>query len=948
MGYKSALVFFFFFSSLAFSQTFTVLNETSGNSGISTIDGTTEFRFSVQLTGASGNLTNVVPELVPPTCAQQGGQPIFNTTYMGIVGGSQSQLAIPTWANNQTRQLIFRVHLFNNSVTCNSAGSCGGSDFDFQLRFTHANRTTPISATDPSRHLEIDSPRADGYRIVATVSETSPEDCDFYVGLALPSVNYSGVPGSLLNDPDIRVFIGIDWNLNINNNPNPNITFATGLDSFLYPTGSGVNEFFRLKESNLNGGNPLAPFIPQDTVIRNQVGQQIPLGPLGGDGPLQQQGDCTLQTWNFFDITDLRPETQAAPPIINHLNNPRAGLFENTVRLNPANNGASFRKAGLYLVRPDGCNANTAFGSPPTQIQFEEYHLTANGQAQVRLSLPAAWTTAGGTRLRNNFTLEWFFRNHRVLTKATLPGGGATNSRNLNTTLAIPFNAPSDFVIEARIRHVSTNAMISFQSPKHDLNYAELGLQSFENAEFNLQTGNPDPDSFLDPGEILVQELRIENMGSFADNVSISAGKITPLSAELAFSGREKTTFLAGSGANQQVFQEDIASGGSLELDLLYELLTVEGACEDLTLFFEVAYENQGMATSFRREFTLETNCGTGEHSFDLDGQWVDHQNAGSPPCNGSNCNGSSVSSQSPTAGWGFTNPAWVGSTQTRDVFYTLTSPADGFPIGTGDKIAMRHQATFPQQDGGAIVEYRTSNNGGPWTNWQDLITPLETQNSTNLYHPQRFTTTVAGVDNVLGNRDVFMNMASQQNFDLPLSAATLSGDRVQFRFLYHLVRDPDHGGSSSPGLWQIADFAYKTTLTQFDDIFGLGQNLAFSSCFPTIQLNPEPAGNYVYSWYIDFRSLLEDQAHTTSTDGHWDFPVPASPRNYYVKVERQNSGTVRYYPLQISSSSSVVPLSVVLSAWNTPGVPGTSDINSSGQVDIIDAVLQIILESCP
>ena len=942
MGHKSALLFLLISTSIAFSQTFTVLNETSGTTSVQTIDGTTEFRYSVRLSGVSGNLTGVVPQLLPPSCAQQGGQPLFNTTFMGIVGGSQTNLAIPTWSNNQTRELIFRVHLFNNSAACGSAAGCGGSDFNFQLRFTHSGSANAVTATDPDSNLRIGTPSADGFRVVHVVSETSPDDCGFFVSSIFPSVTFSAFSESLRTDPEIRVFLGIDWNLNINNNPNPNITFATGLDSFLYPTGPAVNEFFRLKEGNVNGGEPLAPFIPQTTEILDQNNVPFPLGPLGGDGPFQMPGDCIEHTWNFFDITDKRPETQAAPPIINHLSNPRIGLFENTVRLNPANNGASFRKAGLYLVRPSGCATGNAFGNPPTQVQFEQYNLLPNGVAEVRLTLPSAWTTSGGTRLRNTYTIEWFYRNNGTLSKASLPGGGATNSRNLNTNLAIPFATPSDFAIEARIRRTGTNAIISVQSPSHDLSYSQLDQRSFENAEFNPATGGFNPDVYLDPGESLVQEIRIQNQGSFANDVTVTAGRITPTSADLAFSGREKTTFFAGTGAIQQVFQRDIASNGVLDVDVLYELLRVDTTCEDLTLFFEVSYRNQGMSTKFRREFIVPANCDIRERAFELDGNWVDAQNSGSPPCNGSNCNGSTVSTQSPTSGWGFADPNWIGSSNDRSVFYTLSSPAVGFEIGSEDQIAMSHQATFPQLDAGGIVEFRTANNGGPWSAWQDLIQPIETRNGTQLYNSSTFTTTAPGFDNVLGGRKVFMNMGSNQNFDLPLPNTSLSGDKVQFRLLYHVVSP-----SSSPGLWRIADFAYKTNLPQFDDVFGLGENLSFSPCIPTIQLNPSPAGSYTFSWYTSFQNLVDDLAHTISTDGRWDFPSPGSVTDYFVKVRFNTPGTTRYYRLRIGGASSVPPFGTVIADWNTTGTPGTTDLNSSGMVDILDVVLQVNLEAC-
>lgn len=933
-----APVFLLLFSSIAFAQTFTVLNETTGTSSIDTLDGTTEFRYSVRLNGVAGTLTGVVPQLVPPACAQQGGQSIFNTTYMGILGGSSTDLAIPAWSNNETRTLVFRVHLYNNSVTCGGTSSCGSNNYAFQLRFTHSGTSNPISAVDPSNHLRVNGPQSDGFKVVHVVSETKPADCKYYPGNGFLFVDYNEIPSSLRNDPEVRVFLGINWNLNINN-ASPPLTFPLGVTNFIYPIAFGQNQSFRLQ--NPSSHLPVVDMIQPGTEILDLNNQPFSLGILGGTGPYVPFGPCTTQnTWNFFDISNQRPETQAPPPLINHLQNPKNGAFENPLTFNPGTRGLDFRKAGLYLVKPAGCDQSTAFGTPPTQIQFQNYDMLSSNAADVRLSLPSSWTTSGGSQLRSNYTIEWFYRNNGTLKKATRVGGGATPARALNTTLNIPFTNPSDFVIEARIRRVGSNAIISFQSPGHNLNYSQLDMRAFENAEFNPANNANQPDEYWDVGETLAQELVIQNTGGFANDVTVTIGKVGSNTADIAYSSREKSTVFAGINTSQQVLQRDIAVNGSVDVDLLYELLRYENTCSSLSLFYEVSYRNQGMETSYRQEFSLPANCDIRENTFSLDGSWTPAENFGTPPCNGSNCNGSSISTQSPTTGWGYTNPNWVGSTASNSRFYTLTSTAAGFPNGTDDRISMAHQATFTPLDAGGVVEYRTSN-GGSWSPWQDLIQPIENQNGNPLYNNQTFTTTTPGRDNVIGGRKVFMDMSSQQSFDLPVSDATLSGSRVQFRFLYHLV-----SGASSAGLWQILDFKYKTKLAQFDDVFGLGENLAFNRCFPTIELEPAHSGSYTYSWYTSFQNLVDDLPHSVSSDGSWDFPMPASAADYYVRVQLDNPGTARYYKLRVEEGVGVPPFEDLIRDWRTSGSAMT-DIDKSGVVNVLDFVIQVNLDNC-
>jgi len=935
VGHRLAYIFLLWGSVLAFGQTFTVLDETTGLTFVDTLDGTTEFRFSVRLTSSS-TLTGVVPELVPPACAVQGGQPIFNATFMGIVGGSSTNLAIPSWSNNQTRELIFRVHMFDNNVVCDGPLACGG-EFNFQLRFTHSGNPNSITASDPGDFLDINGPPTDGFRLVGTVSETLPEACKPYVGNnETLVVTFNSIPTSLLNDPEVRVFLGVDWNLNINN-IKPPLDFKFGVKNFYYPTGQDSSDIFILKATAEE--DPRIPMVPEDTIILDENNIPLPLGPLGGDGPHNSFDDCNLSTWNFFDITNESPLSGGTPPIIDHLENP----LSNRLTFSASVTFLSFRKAGIYLVKPSGCKEEVAFGAPPTQIQFEEYHLLPGGVADVSLSLPASWTTAGGSQLNSNYTIEWFYRNQGTLSKATLPGGGSTNSRNLSTMLAIPFSDPSDFVVEARISRVGSNAIVSVQSPGHDLTYAGLSNRSFENAEFNPTTFLPEPDVYLDAGELLVQQLNVQNIGSFANDVTVTVGRTSPKDSDFAFGSRfGADVFFGGISDTEQVFQTNLNNNASFDIDLLYELLQTKSACDDIDLYLEVSYQNQGMATSFRQNFSTPSNCEFVVNGFPLNGFWIDAENFGSPPCVGSNCTGQTLNSSSPTDGWGFADPQWIGSTDTRAFFYTLTSPGSGYPIGLEPEIEMRHQATFRLLDAGGIVEFRTRNTGGAWSNWLDLIEPIETQNAVELYNNRTFTTVSPGSDNVLEDRRVFMDMESEQTFDHPVSGV-FSGDDVQFRFLYHLVND----ASPSPGLWQISEFIYKTKLPQFDDLFELGTDLNFNTCSPLIDLDPTPSGSYTYFWYTSLSDLADDTPTFTSTNGEWAFPIPADSTDYFVKVRLNSSGTTRVYKLSIDATTAVPPLESVVEDWNSSGSPGNTDIDSNGIVDVVDLVLQIILDDC-
>ena len=922
------------FGDLSHAQTFNVISRTSLNDFFNTLDSSYIVRFNVSLSSPTA-LTNVVPTLTPPNCLDGSGLPVFNTTYQGFTGQTDpTNLVIPSWTNGQQRELIFLVHLYDQQ---GGAGSdyCSGvlcSDLDFNLQFSYTGQTSPVAALDPNDELSFQQPQ-DGFFVedIHSITPSGPPACQSYsqavftIALQPQTFNHS-----LLSDPDIRVLMGVNWNIHLDQTvpPDdiPDLPFSNGIGIFLYPLSSS-HIFDLVQQVSSQGLN----MVDQNSRIVDEDGEQFTLGPLGGKGPAGL--NCNYQSWNFFDITNRNVPGGQVKTVLNNLpvnSEIQAGIGVTLI---------NFRRAGIFLARQGSCSTSTAFGDSPNDFQITALNLLPGSQATVSVQVPAAWKS--GSQLTSAYQIQWFYRNHNTYKKATKPGGGATALRNLTETIALPYAAPANFAIEARIEHVSTGSVVSVVSPRHQFNYTGLASGGFSNAEAS-------PDIYLDPGESYVIPATVQNQtGKTVQDVKIKLGVTGPAGIDVGLSGETAalTTYADPSGI---VFsQASMPNSQLVDIDLIYQLLCMSQSCQDISGYMEFSFRDGAFNTSYRQNITVPGNCQFENQTISMDGSWTALECFGTPtPCQDSNCTNVDCSTNSPY-GWAYANGDWTGFTQSIDFFYTLQSQS--LNVGSAPSIHMNHDCDFDWRDAGGIVEYRTGPDGVNWSNWNDLIIPIEGQAGMEYYNSTTFLPgdIPANVDNIIGNRRVFMKdflgASIVQDWTHSVPAGLFNQAKVQFRITF---QQPQNDGITA-GSWTVSDFDYISQFPVSDNLFKIPTGLMFSSCLDTIVLLPGVGGTFDYHWYSSLEDLATDNWDHYSTDGTWTgFPIPTTDATYFVKITNAN-GTSRIGKFTVQAESMVPPLSLVVEYWRAFSFPGTADINLDGQVDVLDVALQVNLDEC-
>ncbi len=901
-----------------------VQSRLSAENNFRIVDQTLEVTFRViNNTGAA--LTNVVPTLIPPDCTDGSGNPLFNTTFKSAnISSSITSPVIASWPNGETRDLTFFVHLFHSSQYCDSFSSVCSGPLDFRLEYTYQGQGTPQVAQDSTNALGFDDPPADGFTVVDVHSRTPSTSCCSH---ASASFTIPTQAQSFVNSPETRVLLGVDWNLHINP-PSPPLSFASGIGEFNYPLNGTA--FYPLRSRVLGGQ---VSMIAQGVSIFDQNGEPFQLGPLGGTGSLGNV-NCGLESWNFFDITDQPVSGGTVKQVLGSVSgNSQIGCLLSSTQVN-------FREAGIFLAVEGGCGESQAFGPPPAAGDFRigDFHIISSGQALVRAFVPTAWANGAGTELNGNYTLEWFVRGDGAYTKASKAGGGATDPRVLTETINLPgLSLPSDFAIEARVTHVSTGAVVSVVSAKHDLAYSGLGSGFFLNAEET-------PDQFLDPGESLVVPLSLQNnIGRVANNLTVTLEVLGPAGATFGFDSEALTESFAGL-TSDIVYFNDLGIGADLDLNLHYQLLEMTQGCEDIDLSLKVGYQDSGLNSSYRYFFTVPGNCQLEPDTVGINlNDWTPSDCFGNPnPCQDSNC--TQFSCISTTNGWAYTGGNWSGLTDTPFLFYTLEGPA--FPVGSNPSIHMRHIADFLLLTAGGILEFRTRNSGGAWSLWQDLIEPIENAQGVDLYNTRLYGSAffLPGTDKMISDRHVFMDMDQVQEWTYDVPPGLFNQDEVMFRFLF---QQPNLNGSSA-GTWTIEAFDYSSDFPVADNLFGVPSGLSFSSCLPTITITPGVPGNYQYDWFDSLQDLIDGTPDFVSFDGVWiGYPLPAEDETYYVRITDTDSMTSRVYSFTVIAENDVPSFFVVVEAWYDPNFPASADINMDGEVDVLDIAEQVILNQC-
>jgi hypothetical protein len=913
------------------SQTLTVLNESTGFSNFNFRDTSVEVRVVVRLSSAD-TLTNIVPTLNPPACAQYQGAPLLATSYMGYLNGaSVVQGALPSLAQNNNATFVFNIHYFAGDETiCDTTFPCPNDLFSFDLSYTHSGSTAPIAANQSSGLLEFGGAIDGGFSIVQEVgtSTRNSQSCTRVNGEIIPPFQFLGLDVTVVNDPASRVLIGVDWDAHLETLPQG---FLEALDVFDIPVGpSRIVDLYNLvTQEGVTMLDPTEPIIDINTNFSYNLATQ-----LGGDGEVLGPTDpnCGLQFWNFFDVTDKDLKNAPGVKIKNSL-----GIWSNEfLSLDRGSQIIHHRETAVFLAYPNDCSVRDGLGSSLRDFEINSLVFNDDQTVDVDLTVPDAWLGTNNNLL-NGYTLSWFYRNNETFSPASIVTG--TNQMT-SVTLSVPFSEPGEFSIEARVTRTvanDTDPVVSVVSDAHDLAYLQTALLSFENAEVN-DTGGPAADDYLDPGEIMTFPIQITNNGDETlSNISLTLGSPTA-GIELSMSAAP-----AAEGITAGDFS--LAPGQSTEFDISLFLISSDLECQEIEYFYDVAYTNSaGFQTSYRESFVIFVNCEEVETFYSLSSTWTPQECFGDPVCTDSNCNGSTIFS-SATADWTYNvaGNSWTGTSLLTTKYLELLSPV--FPVGLNSRIEMNHLPSFLFRLAGGIVEYRNCSSAGNCesSDWQDLVLELESVTGQSYYNASIFPALDSFQDNIIGDRRVFHDISTTQNIEATLSNTVFNSNFVQFRFVF---QNRTLNGGNAPGTWTINNFDYISLQPLEDNLFDL-PTVSLAPCPEPFTFVPGISGNYQFAFYTSIEDLVDGSPpDTINTTGIWDYPIPLSSTTYYAVVTDLDTGVQRIWPMQANNEQTVPPFGTCTSQWNT--VDGLDcDLNSDNTTNMLDLVRQRNDDEC-
>lgn len=902
---------------------------------------------SIRLT-ATENLTNVEPDMLEPSCLDFFGDGVVNITYAGdgsSANGPFTLRPLSSWNNGQTKWLGFYVHLLNSQTLCeNWSSRCGGlMDFRVQVAYNSASRGEGIFNTS----LSADGPEPNTLVVDHRLMESPLSMCQQLIGGGITRgnlLNY-GTPADYQSK---RVYLGINWFTNIAAH---GFTFLDGFGTFTI-AGSGTNGTLNVRQEYVAGNIPL---IDQNTRIEDENGVPFVMGPPGGLGDINEVCPPPTHSWNFLDVTDA---VRGRLPNIN--TNP---IFD----LTPGRTVGRFRQVALFVITEKNCEPlATVFGTPInnafhfTSMELDDSFGSEN-RVRVGVDVPAAWL-ASPNLLKSDYQVRWYYRNGNTYSSASVVSA-SNDFRSLNPVLSIPVSFGDEYQIEARITHTASGSVVSTRSIYHPLRYQVTGSDSIE---------GDDQDNYLDPGEQFVIPFRLTNTSSAAlNNVEITMGVETSGNVLMAFrngSGPARMGETANFGA------VSIGSGQVLNLDLEYELIYTDLVCAPLRVFIEVSSTVDGVDTSYRRTFDIDTaNCSfqtavsslntqNGASSFST--TWTATNYTGSPvPCGDPNCsNATPIPFPVVNDGWFFNSSTgvWTGSSLIKNRYHVLESPS--LVTGLNPAIFLQHFNDLEERFAGGVLEF--SLDGGQ--TWQDLIRAMEVANSPLRLYNKFFLFPPINAnfqDNIIGDRAVFMGMscigqpcsANHDLFDENLNRQVIEDDgeafplpptifqgssTVKFRFVYQIAVLP------ATGNWIVDQFEYHRDSLVADDFFQVGP-LEANTCNPAVSVNPAGNGPFTFEWYSSFERLQDDLPDEVTSVGTWNgFPVPDTDSVYYVRII-DNNGVERVHSIDIEViGGGAPPLSFEINNWGVI-YNAAADLNSDGFVDVRDLIRSIILDAC-
>jgi len=400
----------------ALGQTFHVTHRSTSGEGYLLLDQNLIVTYQVN---ASGLSDSVVPKLVPVNAGQASG---LSATWLG------------TSATTNLSNLQFAIHLYDEVALC-------GEEVAFDLYFESPGFPNAIKATTAQSTLTRFSTSVGQGAVLDLLVSGTTEIWNPISGVSSESLYKRNIPPGTLEDPQNRIYLYTDYNLN---GWDPDVAFIYML--FAISPDCYINF-----SDHVYGETRYVPEVFDATGSGDPV--PINIDVLGGSG-----SSYTTPAINVFDVTSVRIpncSNQAVPDVLDYTPNHNYEL----AYFYGGNLGVILRDYRLYLGRDSGCfPLSFSFGSAPSSnFSVVDFSTTQSGDLDGRLDVPSEWGSS--TLLDADFRVSWFLRGDGYL----FPLQG--ESRDLLLETSLPSTVRDGvYALEARVRNIDTDDIVSTSS----------------------------------------------------------------------------------------------------------------------------------------------------------------------------------------------------------------------------------------------------------------------------------------------------------------------------------------------------------------------------------------------------------------------------------------------------------------------------------------------------
>jgi len=844
-------------------------------------------------------LHNVVPELIPPSCAVSGGIPLISCT-------TDLSAPIATMSGGSSHTVQFFVHLYEEPSICGDTNPlCSGGNLFFTLNLHSSEGTFP--ASDTGSFLHYTSPENDilaldfvsSERITPIIAQTS------HTGIPLENLYDLGSSGYDIQDPDTKIYLYIDWQANA----------PTAWSHHLF-YGLTDNCSERFIQQYQNGEIELFDGIAEDRTSPNPDNWfEINQAPFGGGGSV---ADPTKGLGiNLFDISSAN--STCGDSVRNHLDYNLTSTYFFTFSIPVA---TMFREIKIMLGHLSNCVAEAPiFLAAPSSSEFKitSISLSSDGEVSASLETPVAWKSGPGQPLMSDYSVEWYLKSPTSLKYL----GNSGQQLDITAQSGLTISEFSDYSVEARVVYDDGShlGVVSTQSTAIGFNLNLNALSYFE-AEDYSPAGSYDPDEFLDSGETVEVGITMNREGT--PYWPFQAGDIA-----FGFENAGVTYFTNTyqlTGPNIKMVDKVLATpiGDNQNLFLSYQLLNSGGATT-ADLVVEASEIVDGVPITIRKSFNLKDFTGL---SLDLDQEYSQNFETFDFTSNDFLFFNSSIDTFVSKAmgtgeGWiqNTLDGVWSGSTgldpQPTDwnKLYILKSPA--FSIGDNMQIQFDHQPSFTFNQSGGILEYALVDSSGqplPGSGWSNIYAIATTNFYDPFTFPDNFSSYLSGQKCWMTDHSTaqpvstFLNTSSFSNY---IGSETVF---IQFRFVF---QDPSldpqavPSRSTGPTSWDINSFYYESYSYKPDNFFHAeirDDSNPINSCQEPMELSLERQSPFAlqdlnYGWFESLQDIYDGVTETSGSGVYGNgFPTTfaATTNTFWVLLSSDDLQTERIIPFSV------------------------------------------------